>query len=147
MKQKFNKNNKKKTKMTITSFEKEFTSFTEMIDEFKTLHPEFLNIFTHEETGTSGAATYDVVEYYLNNIPNIATRTNLPLSISATANKVVFKTSKFFSFGWEFRYDKEGNITNPVATISVFTKEKNPEDVDKLMNKLTDLWSLKETLA
>ena len=138
---------KAKAKMTITSFEKEFESFGNMINEFKTLHPEFVNIFIHEETNTAEAAAYDVLEYYINNVPNVVERTNLPLSITVTANKVALKTCKFFSFEWSFTYDKEGTISNLVATISVFTKEKNTEDVDKLMNTLTNAWSLKETRA
>ena len=141
------KSNKPKSKMTVVSFEKEFASFDGMISEFKNLHPEFLNIFKHEETNTAGAAAYDVLEYYINNIPNVIERTNLPLSIAVTANKVTLKTCKFFTVEWEFRYDKEGNVTNPVATISVFTREKNSEDIDKLMNTLTNLWNLKETRA
>ena len=147
MKPKFNKNNNRKPKarMTTTSFEKEFTSIADMVDEFKTLHPIFLDIFVHDHTDTPDQAAYDVVEYYLNNVPNVTTRTNLPLALTVSANKVSLKTMKFFSVEWSFNYDREGNISNLVATITVFTKEKNSEETDKLMNTLTDLWSLKET--
>jgi hypothetical protein len=138
---------KAKSKMTITSFEKEFETFEDMIADFKTLHPEFANIFHHEVCTTANEAAYDVLDYYLSNIPNVAERTNLPLSVTVTANRVALKTCKFFSFDWNFTYDKEGNISNLVATISVFTKEKNTEDVDKLMNTLTNAWSIKETRA
>ena len=136
-------NQKPKAKMTITSYEKSFETFERMIEEFKTLHPEFPEIFNYEEVNIN-TAIYDVLRYFNEHIPNVQERINIPMNVSISANKLSMKTNKFFSFEWSFKYDKEGNISDIVAAITVFTKERNYEELDAMIEILKNNWTLRE---
>ena len=127
-----------KQKLTVTIYQKVFNTIDEMIKEFRDLHPEFVNIFKYEENSYPDQVSNDVLLYFSNNHPDIANRTNLAASVNVSANKVSLKTNKYFSVEWSFKYDKEGNISNLVSTIGVFTKEKNHEDLDNLITNLNN---------
>lgn len=137
--------NKPKAKMITTMYEKAFDSFKDMIDEFRNIHPEFSQIFTYDDDEVKPEyAASDALNYFSKNMPIIANRSNLPVSVSACANKVTLKTAKFFSVEWNFKYDKEGNITDLVAIITTFTRERNYEELDNLINSLEATWTKKE---
>ena len=143
MKKQYDKS-KTKPRMTASFYEKAFDSFNSMVDELRNLHPEFSHIFTYAETNTSLDAAADAVNYFKNNMPNVATRENIPTSISVNANRVLLKTNKFFSIEWSFKYDREGNITDLVATIATFTKDRNAEELETMIEVLKNSWSVKE---
>lgn len=133
-------------KMTMTLYSKEFESFSSLIEELKSLHPEFAEIFTYEENSNHPTdAADDVLKYFLKHNPNVVKRENLPMSVNVTANRVALKTNKFFSIEWIFKYTREGFITDLVATISTFTKEQNPEELDNMITKLGEMsWNIVE---
>ena len=135
---------KDKPKMTVTMYEKAFESFTEMIDALRGIHPEFENIFIYDDSVVLPTdSAIDVMNYFAKNFPNATERKNIPVTISISANKVSMKTSKFFSFEWSFKYDKEGNISDLVSIITTFTREKNFEDLDNMISKLKESWNVK----
>ena len=139
------KPNNTKAKLELTVYQKSFSSVESMIKEFKELHPEFLNIFTYEENNNPTQIANDVLMYFNNNSPDIGSMLNLPVAVSISSNKVSLKTNKFFSVGWSFKYDREGNISDLSSTIIVFTKDKNPDDLDNLIKNLNDYsWSILE---
>ena len=107
---------------------------------------KFINIFTQnaEEYNNPACLIDEVVRYISFNVPNVSTRFNLPVSLNITANRVALKTSKFFSVEWSFKYDKEGNISDITSVIGTFTKERNPEELDAMINILKDSWNVKE---
>ena len=134
-----------KPKMTVTLYEKAFESISTMIEELKTLHPEFSNIFPYEDTATPRAAAYDVIKYFEDNLPDIETRSNLPMNIYVSSNRITLKTNMFFSIEWTFKYDREANITDLVATVTTFTKEQNSEELTSMIDKLVGAnWTIKE---
>ncbi len=134
-----------KAKMLANSYEKEFETFEEMIEEFKSLHPEFTEIFTiNAEDADSFTTMSNVLQYFANNAPDVVERNNLPVSITVSANRVALKTAKFFSFEFSYKYDKEGNITDLLATVTTFTREQNPAELDEMVAKLVEGWSVKE---
>lgn len=142
-----NQQNNTKPRLKVTMYEKAFETFSDMIFEFKNLHPEFLNIFTYADTDTSTDAANDVCEYFKTNMPNITNRTNLPMAISVSANKVSLKTNRFFSFEWSFKYDKEGNVTNLSAIITTFTKERNSDELNNMIASIQGSgWRVKENI-
>ena len=136
---------KAKPKMTVTFYEKAFSSFLEMIEEFKKLHPEFSEIFNNNDDNEMYAdwAASDVLDYYKRNIPVIDQRKNLLMTVSIAANKVSLKTNKFFSVEWSFKYDRNCNISDLVAVITTFTKDNNPEELNAMIDILKDSWNVK----
>lgn len=138
---------KKQSNMKITTYEKSFESFTEMIDELKTLHPEMQNIFIYndEEVNPVDSAS-DVLEYFSKNTPNIITGKNLPVSLSISANNILLKTAKYFSIKWKFKYDKDGNISDIYSNVTVFDREdKNSEEINTMIELLQNNgWTVKE---
>ena len=132
-----------RSKMTTLSYEKAFETFEGMIDELKTLHPELAEIFKYEETNVAGAI-YDVLRYFNDHMPNVQQKANIPMSVSISANKLTLKTTKFFSFEWNFKYDKDGNISDIVATVTAFVRERNFEELDAMIEILKSEWTVKE---
>ena len=136
---------KTKARMIANAYEKEFDTFEEMITDLKTLHPEFTEIFViNPEDADSFAVMSDVSQYFADNAPDVLERRNLPVSISMYANRVVLKTAKFFTLEYSFKYDKEGMITDLLATVTTFTREQNPVELDEMVAKLIEGWSVKE---
>lgn len=135
-----------KPKMTMTLYSKEFESFSSLVEELKTLHPEFDNIFTYEENSNHPMdAADDILKYFLKNNPNVIERTNLLMAVSVSATRATLKTNKFFTIEWSFKYTREGFITDLVATISTFTKEQNPEELNDMIVKLGEKsWNIVE---
>ena len=134
-----------KARMTANSYEKEFDTFEEMITELKSLHPELAEIFViNPEDADSFMVMSNTLQYFANNAPDVLERQNLPVSISISANRVVLKTAKFFTLEYSFKYDKEGNITDLLATITTFTREQNPDELNEMVAKLVEGWSVKE---
>lgn len=143
----FKQKPKTKARMIANSYEKEFESFEEMITELKSLHPEFNLIFTdHEENVDSYSTMAMVSNYFAENAPDVENRKNLPVSVTMSANRVVLKTAKFFSLEYSFKYDREGNISDLVATVTTFTKDVNPVELDEMVAMLLEGWSVKEKL-
>ena len=141
----FKQKPKTKARMIANSYEKEFETFEEMITELKSLHPEFNLIFTdHEEKVDSYTAMAMVSNYFAENAPDVENRKNLPVSVTMSANRVVLKTAKFFSLEYSFKYDREGVITDLVATVTTFTKDENPAELDEMVAMLLEGWSVKE---
>lgn len=134
---------KTKVRMNANSYEKEFETFEEMIEELKSLHPTFVEIFEETETDSFGIMS-SVLQYFAVNAPDVIERNNLPVNISVSANRVVLKTAKFFSFEYSFKYDKEGNITDLLSTVTTFTRDENPAELDEMIVKLVEGWSVKE---
>lgn len=119
-----------KPKTIINTYEKKFESFNEMIDELRSLHSEISdNIFQYEINNTKDAMN-DILRYYSDNIPDITEKVNLHSSLTISANKVVLKTNKFFTIGWKFKYNKDGEISELVATVSTFTRENVENNVE-----------------
>lgn len=145
MKKHFDKSQTKdRPKMTVAFYEKAFESFVDMVKELKTLHPEFCEIFNNpEEEMNAEWAIFDALSYFNNNSPVINERKNLPVSINITSNKVALKTNKYFSIEWTFKYDKDANISNLVATIGTFTKLKNSDELNAMIEILNNTWSVK----
>lgn len=134
-------NNKKqsKPKLIVTNFEKRFASFTEMINEFKTLHPEMTVIFDqNDEEVLPKYAAEDVLHYFTQNEPDVIDRLNLPVSVSISANAVILKTAKFFSISWKFKYDREGNVTDLTAMITTFGRERDSDELHSMIRNLKD---------
>ena len=135
---------KDRSKMTATMYEKAFNSFAEMVETLKNLHPEFKNIFIYDDEEVLPInSAVDVFNYFAQNMPNVTDKKNIPVSLSISANKVALKTSKFFSVEWNFKYDKDGKTSDLVATITTFTRERNYEELDEMIAKLTDSWTVK----
>lgn len=134
---------KTKTRMIANAYEKEFETFEEMIEELKSLHPTFVEIFEETEADSFSVMS-SVLQYFAENAPDVLERNNLPVNISVSANRVALKTAKFFSFEYSFKYDKEGNISDLVATVTTFTKDENPAELDEMIVKLLEGWSTKE---
>lgn len=141
----FNKQQKPKAKvrMNLTSYEKEFETFEEMIEEFKSLHPTFEEIFQDTEADSFNVMS-SVLQYFALNAPDVIEKNNIPVSINVSANRVALKTAKFFSFDYTFKYDREGHITDLVATVTTLTKDVNPVELDDMIEKLLEGWSVKE---
>lgn len=127
-----------KIKLKVTNYEKKFETFTDMIKELKTLHPEMNNIFTYDEENVYPKdAADDVLTYFSNNHPDIIERTNLPVAISVSSNKVSLKTNKFFSFKWQFKYDRNGFASDIIANIFVYEKgDKISRETQDMLNHL-----------
>lgn len=135
-KQNQNFNNKR---MQVNNFEKEFNTFTDMVNELKEVNEEIKNIFTYDEYEVLPVnATADVVNYFLNNVPDVVNRANLPVALSVSSNKMSLKTSKFFAIKWRFNYDANGFVTDLVAGISVFTRDKVSKAISETLDYLKD---------
>ena len=134
-----------KVRMLASSYEKEFETFEEMVREFKSLHPELNEIFAiNPEDADSFTTMSSVLQYFANNAPDVIEANNLPVSITVSANRVMLKTAKFFSLEFSYRYNKEGIITDLLATVTTFTKDQNPAELDEMVAKLVEGWSVKE---
>lgn len=134
----------KQNKLMVTTYQKKFESFKQMVDEYKTLHPELRNIFLYDEENVYPTdAADDVLKYFTDNYPDSVKGVNLPVSVSISANRVNLKTAKFFSIGWQFKYDRNGYITNIDAIITVFTRNdgKNSKDLEDMIKTLDDAHS------
>ena len=132
-----------KANVIVTNYERKFDNFFDMIDELKVIHPEINdNIFNNGTIVKVEDALDDIIDYITRNRPSIMERTNLGVSLNISANKVTLKTNKSFSFGWRFKYDKDANVTDVVAFISVFTKEnvKLFEDIQNMIDTLESNW-------
>ena len=139
----YQNNQKPRPKMTTTSYEKAFETFEGMIEELETLHPEFKEIFNGEEVSITNAIN-EVLIYFNDHIPDPQQKTNIPMNVSISANRLSLKTNKFFSFEWNFKYDKEGNISDIVATVTTFNRERNFEELDAMIEILKETWNVKE---
>lgn len=122
-------------RMQVNNYEKEFDSFRDMVNGLVEVHPEIKNIFKYddEEDVLPQYAAEDVTNYFLNNIPDVINRVNLPVSISVSANRVSLKTNKFFAIGWKFEYDENGFVTNLVARFSVFNRGKSSMELINIL--------------
>lgn len=135
-----------KVRMLASSYEKEFETFEEMVREFKSLHPELNEIFAiNPEDADSFTTMSSVLQYFANNAPDVIEANNLPVSITVSANRVMLKTAKFFSFEFSYKYNKEGIITDLLATVTTFTRDRNPAELNEMLEKLNEGWSVKDT--
>ena len=127
-----------KPRMIIKNYEKKFENFKEMVDNLKILHPEMNNIFIYEdyENVNPKEVAQDVLQYFANNMPDVIERLNLPVYMSISANNVSLKTTKFFAFKWQFKYDENGFIIDLTTTVTTFNKERNPEALDAMNSAL-----------
>ena len=145
-----NKNRKPRTekeKIVITTYEKKFEDFFVMIDEMRALHPEIdENIFAGQEVGSVTEALKLVTGYFNECVPDLSDKKNLNCSLTVSANKVVLKTNKFFTIAWKYKYDRESNISDIVANITLFTREgyKLYEDIANMVNILEESWTVVE---
>ena len=134
------KNNKKpaKTRMIIKNYEKKFENFEEMVNNLRILHPEMDNIFVYEnyENVNPKDVAQDVLHYFANNMPDVVERLNLPVYMSISANNVALKTTKFFALKWQFKYDENGFIVDLSATVTTFSKDRNPEALEAMISAL-----------
>ena len=135
---------KTKARMLAKSYEKEFETFEDMIIELKSLHPEFTEIFVEDTEADAFGVMTRVLQYFAVNVPDVLERNNLPVSLNMSANRALLKTAKFFSFEYSFKYDKEGHISDLLATVTTFTREQNPAELDEMIVKLLEGWSEKE---
>lgn len=146
MKPHYNKKPKRDSKpvnVIVTNYEKKFDNFFDMVDDLRAIHPEINNnIFNGGNIVKVEDALDDIINYIINNRPSITERTNLGVSLNLSANKLTLKTTKSFSFGWRFKYDKDGNTSDVVAYVSIFSKEnaKVYEDIQDMINILEKDW-------
>lgn len=131
-----------KPKLVITNYEKPFETLEQMVEELKTLHTEFTEIFYYDsyEDVSPNALIDDAIEYFKKNCPDVVEGKNLPVSISVNANGVTLKTSKFFTVKWSYKYDRNGFITDIVSAITVFSREDY--DRSEFENKLSKDWKV-----
>lgn len=128
-----------KTKIATINFRKKFKSLAEMIAEFKTIHPEMATIFNYDEYNNPSEAIYDILTYVSNdeNIPSLNNKYNLSLNLSI--NRAELKTNKFFSFKWDYKYDRNGNIVSDFyAELTVFKGNYIPEEIKEMEEYLED---------
>lgn len=114
-----------KPKVIVTNYEKSFETLELMVEELKTLHDEFKEIFYYEsyENVSPEALIEDALGYFKDNYPNVSEGKNLPVSLSINSNSVVIKTAKFFTVKWSYKYDRTGFITDIAAVVTVFSRE------------------------
>jgi hypothetical protein len=139
----FNKNknfNNKKKSLSMKVYEKSFETLNEMLEEFKALHPEMSDIFKYDYKDTINPKEIgnDILEYFVDNAPDIVEGKNLPLTVSVSANSAVLKTAKFFSFRYSFKYDQNGFVTDIKAAVTVFIRERNTEDLEIMLDMLAN---------
>lgn len=141
-----NKNQSPKQKITSSTYVKKFESIDEMIQEFKSLHPELEYMFPLEEHNLTQALCY-LSDYAANVLPDIENRKYLFNSYLISANRVFVKLHCYFAFGWKLRYDKEGNVSDIEATIITYTKAKNHDDLTNMIHMINSdgsEWTLVE---
>lgn len=137
-----NYNNNKKATLNAKNFEKKFETFEDMIEELKCVNTDFKEVFA--SIGNNGDyeitplnAIFCLIDYMNNgNIPNVLTGENLPTAVSISANKASLKTAHFTSFKWSFKYNKEKELSDITAVITVFLRDKNSESVEETLNLL-----------
>ena len=62
------------------------------------------------------------------NIPSLNNKYNLSLNVSI--NRVELKTNKFFSFKWDYKYDKNGDIVSDFyAVLTLFKGNYVPNEI------------------
>lgn len=146
MKPQYNKKPRRDNKpanVVVTNYQRNFDNFFDMIDELKLIHPEINdNIFNNGTIVKVEDALDDIIDYVTRNRPSITERTNLGISLNLSANRLTLKTTKSFSFGWRFKYDRENNITDVVSFVSVITKENARvfEDIQNMIDTLEGNW-------
>lgn len=142
MKNQFNNNNKKKAALNIKNFEKKFETFEKMIEELKSLHSEFNKLFANLGTDyetTPLNAIFCLVDYMNDgHIPNALTGDNLPCALSISANRASLKTTQFISFNWNFKYNRDKEITDVTANVAVYMRDKNTEELEYTLSKLSN---------
>lgn len=142
-----NKNFKPRTKepfkMNVLTYEKEYEFFNDMIVELKGLHPEIEEIFNYDDAEYEyhpDDALVDVLNHFGEHYPNITDRVNLPVSLSVASNSLKYKTNSFYTLAYNFKYDKEGNISNIKAQVTVYSRgEKDTDAIVTMNNYLSDL--------
>lgn len=134
------KNQIKKQQLTTTNYEKRFDSFDEMIKEVQSIHPILFEIFGYkdEEEATPVTALIDILNYSGEHIPNVIERKNLPFSFSISSNRAYIKTNKYISLKWKFSYNKDKPITDIYATVSIFAKDENSDEIISALNILNN---------
>lgn len=134
MPKQFNQN----SRIVPINFRKKFSSLDEMISEFKEIHPEMGYIFNYDKYDNSVSdAIYDVITYFNQeeNFPSLNKRYNPSLNVSI--NKLELKTNKFFSFKWEYKYNKEGYITSDFyATLTAFKGNYASDEIKDMIDYL-----------
>lgn len=144
------KNYNNKPKNTITTYEKTFKSFNEMIKELRDLDENIAKILTTDsaaEQNTEADQTYcssrDVYEAFSEMFPDIANRNNIHTSLTISSNRVIIKTDKFFTFGWKFKYNRDLEIYDITAVVTTFTRTGIKSEIDdKLKND--EAWTVPE---
>ena len=128
--------------VTIKNYEKRFETFASMIEDLKSLHPEidfiFKSLNENEYKATPVNAIFCLIDYVNDNrVPDVDTRSNLPIALSIAANKASLKTTNFVSFSWSFKYNKDNTITDIVANFATYSKGNN--DSEELVNTINIL--------
>lgn len=136
------KNQTKRNPVTITNYEKKFEDFASMIKELESLHPEIDSIFNQlpDEEINPVNAIFCLIDYMNTGlVPDVLTGTNLPSALSFSANRANLKTIFFISFGWSFKYSRNKEISDIVATITTYSKENNnPEALQYTMDVVSN---------
>ena len=141
----YTKKPRAKQQTSILTFEREFEDLRDLIIGFKALHPEIeSNIFPYNEDEIDPKNMIeDVLNYFTKNcIPDIIQGSNLFCSINVSANRVTLKTNKFFTIGWNYKFDRNGFVTDIKATVTVFSREKNSEALNSMIEVLNDRWTV-----
>ena len=128
-----------KNKIATINFKKKFKSFAEIITEFKNIHPEMAIIFNYDEYNNVTEAIYDIMTYVSkdDNIPSLDNKYNLSLNVSI--NRVELKTNKFFSFKWDYKYDRNGDIVSDFyAVLTIFKGNYVPDEIKDMEAYLED---------
>ena len=137
--------NKEAFKPTILTYEKSFSDFEAMIIELRALHPELSNIFCYdydEDEYTPEYAIVDILNYFGQNYPNINTRANLPVALSVSSNIIKYKTNNFYAFKYEFKYDRNGYISDVKAEVTVYSRdERNTNEINNMIDILSNEWN------
>lgn len=132
---------KRNNPVTITNYEKHFNDFASMIIELKSIHPEIDLIFgiMEEDAITPVDSILCLIDYCSNGrIPDALTGANLPCALSFSANRASVKTMHFISFGYNFKYNRDKEITDIVANVAVYSKENNSEELLNTIDILTN---------
>ena len=135
-----------KSKIKVTNYENCYDSLTEMVSDLIQLHPEIQNIFHVDENVELLPRDLhdDALEYFATNAPIVTAGINLPVSLTITANGASIKTAKFFSLKWNFKYDRNGNISDITATITTFIKDESKVNkaLSNMINLLEENWKV-----
>lgn len=141
-----NKKPVKKTPISSRKFTKTFTDFFEGIEGIKNTSSAINNLFNEyqtEETASKAVEDMtrdDIMEIILNiainHLPLPVTKQEILWEFTIAANRVMVKTDKFVSFGWQSR--KVGADEIIIFTVVVFGEGHTQDNI--INNLVEDSW-------